>query len=89
MSRRRRAVHEISVRVQATGLGYYSYTAGPWHVVALNSEARVGAASPQMQWLRADLTAHRTRCTAAFWHKPLRRDRTAPTRTCGRGPHAL
>jgi hypothetical protein len=53
------------------GLGYYSYTAGPWHVVALNSEVQVGPSSQQMQWLRADLTAHRTRCTAALWHKPL------------------
>jgi hypothetical protein len=54
------------------GVGYYSYTAGPWHIVALNSEVQVGPSSAQMQWLRADLMAYRnTRCTAAMWHKPL------------------
>ncbi len=35
------------------GLGYYSYTAGAWHVVALNSEIDVRSGSPQEQWLRA------------------------------------
>jgi hypothetical protein len=53
------------------GLGYYSYAAGPWHVVALNSEIAVGPGSAQLQWLRGDLTANRTRCTMAYWHKPL------------------
>ena len=54
--------------------GYYSYDLGAWHVVALNSEcAHVGGCqqgSPQEQWLRADLAAHPTRCTLAYWHKP-------------------
>jgi hypothetical protein len=53
------------------GLGYYSYPAGGWHVVALNSEVPAHPGSPQHHWLRADLTAHRTRCTAAYWHKPV------------------
>ncbi len=54
--------------------GYYSYDLGAWHVVALNSEcAHVGGCqrgSPQEEWLRADLAAHPTRCTLAYWHKP-------------------
>jgi len=54
--------------------GYYSFDAGTWHIVALNSNcARAGGCqrgSPQEQWLRADLAAHRTRCTLAFWHHP-------------------
>lgn len=53
------------------GLGYYSYPAGTWHVVALNSEIPAHAGSPQERWLRADLEAHRTQCTAAYWHRPL------------------
>jgi acid phosphatase type 7 len=55
------------------GLGYYSYELGAWHVVVLNSNcADVSCApgSPQEQWLRADLAAHRTTCTVAYWHHP-------------------
>src|SRR5215831_2607037 len=41
---------------------YYSYDLGTWHIIALNSEcAEVGgcaASSPQVQWLRHDLSQH-------------------------------
>jgi hypothetical protein len=53
--------------------GYYSYDLGAWHVVALNSNCAVvacEAGSPQEQWLRADLAAHPTACTVAYWHHP-------------------
>ncbi len=55
--------------------GYYSYDVGSWHVVALNSECEqipggCGPASPQVQWLRADLGAHPNRCTLAYFHGP-------------------
>ena len=54
--------------------GYYSYELGNWHVVALNSNcAAVGgcdAGSAQERWLRADLAAHPSRCTLAYWHHP-------------------
>jgi hypothetical protein len=53
------------------GEGYYSYDLGQWHIVALNSEISKTASSPQMQWLRADLAAHPSLCTAALWHEPL------------------
>lgn len=58
------------------GLGYYSYDLGAWHIVSLNSnfEAGVGVApaSPQAQWLQADLAANRSaKCTLAYWHHPL------------------
>jgi hypothetical protein len=56
------------------GKGYYSYDVGTWHLVALNSNcSKIGcsAGSPQEQWLRADLAAHPTRCTLAYWHHPL------------------
>jgi hypothetical protein len=56
------------------GKGYYSYTLGTWHVIALNSNCRAiggcSAGSPQGRWLRADLQANRTRCTLAYWHHP-------------------
>jgi Ca2+-binding RTX toxin-like protein len=54
--------------------GYYSYTLGAWHAVALNSNCgEVGgcqAGSAQERWLRTDLTAHPTRCTVAYMHHP-------------------
>lgn len=53
-----------------SGTGYYSYTAGRWHVVSLNSEIDASAGSAQEQWLRADLAAANTPCTAAYWHRP-------------------
>lgn len=55
--------------------GYYSYDAGGWHIIALNSNcAEVGgceAGSPQEQWLRQDLEAFASACTLAYWHHPL------------------
>jgi hypothetical protein len=54
--------------------GWYSYDMGAWHVVALNSNCSAvggcGAGSPQEQWLRADLAAHPSTCTLAYWHHP-------------------
>ena len=54
--------------------GYYSYQLGEWHIVVLNSNcdqvSGCGAGSPQEAWLRADLAAHPTVCTLAYWHHP-------------------
>ena len=55
------------------GKGWYSFDVGTWHLVALNSNCGdVGctAGSEQEQWLRADLAAHPTSCTLAYWHHP-------------------
>jgi hypothetical protein len=54
----------------ASGRGYYSYDLGAWHVVSLNSNISMAADSAQERWLRADLAAHRARCTLAYWHHP-------------------
>jgi calcineurin-like phosphoesterase family protein len=55
--------------------GWYSYDLWAWHVIVLNSNCDfVGgcfAGSPQETWLRADLAAHPSRCTLAYWHHPL------------------
>jgi len=55
--------------------GYYSYDLGAWHLIVLNSNCDdIGgcyAGSPQGQWLSADLAAHPTTCTLAYWHHPL------------------
>jgi acid phosphatase type 7 len=54
--------------------GYYSYDLGAWHIVVLNSECKeVGgcqARAPEEKWLRADLAAHPTACSLAYFHKP-------------------
>lgn len=58
----------------APARGWYSLDLGAWHLVALNTNcSKVGgcdAASPQLQWLRADLAAHPATCTLAFFHHP-------------------
>lgn len=52
------------------GKGYYSYDLGAWHIIVLNSNIPVKNDSPQEQWLRADLAAHPSACTLAYWHHP-------------------
>jgi calcineurin-like phosphoesterase family protein len=59
------------------GKGYYSYQAGAWHVVVLNTNCdsvpgggcRRGSA--QERWLRADLATSNAACTVAMVHHPL------------------
>jgi hypothetical protein len=62
-------------RAGTIGQGYYSFDVGSWHLIALNSNCNnVGGCSPmspQGRWLAADLAAHRTSCTLAYWHIPL------------------
>ncbi|HEY4410524.1 MAG TPA: hypothetical protein VGO87_11640 [Acidimicrobiia bacterium] len=66
------------------GLGYYSYDLGAWHIVVLNPQCDpthggplgntavdgCGADSTMGRWLSADLAAHPTACTLAYWHEP-------------------
>jgi hypothetical protein len=48
--------------------GYYSFNAGGWHIVSLNSESNLSA---EASWLKADLAASHAKCTLAYWHQPL------------------
>jgi endoglycosylceramidase len=53
--------------------GSYSFEAGRWHVIALNSscfERPTCDVAAWTGWLRRDLAAHRTACTLAYWHEP-------------------
>ena len=56
------------------GEGYYSYEAGDWQVLALNSNCEeiggCNAGSPQESWLRQELTDSDAACTLAYWHHP-------------------
>jgi hypothetical protein len=54
-----------------SGAGYYSYRAGSWLVLSLNSEVAATPGSPQLEWVRAELANNRTTCAAAYWHRPL------------------
>lgn len=57
-------------RAGPPGRGWYSFDVGAWHVVSLNTSARMTPGSEQERWLRADLAAHPTRCTLAVLHHP-------------------
>lgn len=63
-----------------SGLGYYSYDLGDWHIVSLNSNCGedCGADSAQAAWLRADLEASDKSCTLLYWHHPLWSSGTVP-----------
>ncbi len=54
--------------------GWYSYDLGTWHVVVLNTNCTTvggcNAGSALEQFLRADLAAHPSTCTLAYWHHP-------------------
>jgi calcineurin-like phosphoesterase family protein len=60
-------------RAGSSARGYYSYNLRAWHLIALNSNCSIvscARGSQQERWLRADLAAHRRRCTLAYWHHP-------------------
>ena len=53
---------------------YYSYNAGGWHFVSLNSNsayAPVGPTSAQYLWLQTDLASNSQVCTIVYYHHPL------------------
>lgn len=58
-------------RAGSAARGYYSYTAGSWHVVVLNNYIDVGSGSSQLQWLASELIEVMAPCTLAYWHEPL------------------
>ena len=52
---------------------YYSYDAGGWHFIALDSTSQYGQLDPgsdQYKWLANDLKSNQTSCTLAYWHHP-------------------
>jgi hypothetical protein len=56
------------------GEGWYDFTLGAWHIIALNSDcADVGgcdATSAQYAWLDGKLNASSAACTLVYWHHP-------------------
>ena len=61
------------------GDGWYSYDLGSWHLISLNIECETqpGGCSTtgswfatELEWLKKDLEANHSACTAAYWHQP-------------------
>jgi hypothetical protein len=53
---------------------YYSFDAGGWHFISLNSnrsKVPLGPDSAQYQWLQNDLAQDRSKCTAVYFHHPF------------------
>ena len=50
--------------------GYYSFDAGSWHILALNSNIDMRPRSPQGRWVARDLAASGSKCSIAFMHHP-------------------
>jgi hypothetical protein len=53
---------------------YYSFNAGGWHFISLNSNSSkigVSSTSAQYQWLQQDLMANAQTCTIVYYHQPL------------------
>ena len=56
---------------EAAGNGHYSFRAGDWIVLMLNSNVDAGPGSAQYEFVRAELAANRGPCAMAVWHHPL------------------
>jgi chitodextrinase len=53
---------------------YYSFNAGSWHIVSLDSTSQFGQTQPgsaQYNWLASDLGANRQPCTLVYYHHPV------------------
>lgn len=63
----------IGVEVGARDEAWYSFEAGGWTLLSLNSNCWVvscAADGEQARWIEATLAASGTRCALAFWHHP-------------------
>jgi len=52
-----------------TNRHYYSFRAGGWEFISLNSESGLENGSPQRRWLKQQMRG-RGNCRIAFWHRP-------------------
>jgi acid phosphatase type 7 len=53
------------------GRSYYSFRAGDWLVLMLDSNVPTNAGSMQYEFVRAELQTNRNPCAMAVWHHPL------------------
>jgi hypothetical protein len=56
------------------GAGWYEFTLGDWHLIALNSDCAAvggcGLGSAQETWLKTALAGSSAQCTLVYWHHP-------------------
>jgi 3',5'-cyclic AMP phosphodiesterase CpdA len=52
-------------------LGYYSFKAGEWTIMMLNSNVPINRTSAQFAFIRTTMTQSPTRCTMAVLHHPF------------------
>jgi hypothetical protein len=66
----------FGARAEPNGTTWYSWAAGEWHVIMLDSNCSspevdgCNRGSVQEAWLRADLAQSAALCTLAIWHHP-------------------
>ena len=60
----------FGARAGKQGQGYYAFTLGAWRIIMLNSNIDMGAGSPQLTWLEAELKANPAQCSLSIWHHP-------------------
>jgi 3',5'-cyclic AMP phosphodiesterase CpdA len=64
----------FGARAEPKGTTWYSWEAGDWHVIMLDSDCAAvggcGVESPQGKWLASDLAASDAKCALAIWHHP-------------------
>ncbi len=53
------------------GRSYYTFRAGDWFVLMLNSNIPAQRGSAQFEFVRAELQRNTSRCAMAVWHHPL------------------
>jgi hypothetical protein len=53
------------------GRSYYSFRAGDWLVLMLDSNVPTSSGSPQFEFVRSELLTQRSQCAVAVWHHPL------------------
>jgi hypothetical protein len=71
---------EAAAGAVGVGDGWYSYNLGSWHLISLNIECSTQPGgcndvpgswfAAQLAWLKNDLAANHSTCTAAYWHQP-------------------
>ena len=54
-----------------SGRSFYSFRAGDWLVLMLDSNIPTGAGSSQFEFVRSELTSSPAPCALAVWHHPL------------------
>lgn len=53
------------------GAGRYSFMAGNWRLISLDSNLDAAGNAAQLAWLQGELDGNTAPCTLAYWHHPM------------------